>query len=160
MDKNMTPSRPYLLRAFYDWLLDNELTPHLLVDANVRMVQVPQQYVREGQIVLNIAPNAVVALTMDNDAVSFNARFGGVPHQVYVPMAAVLAVHARENGVGTFFPPEAAYEVWIEEMNDPHHAAHAGTGVDAAQSVTVSGSDDDDPQPPRPDGRPALRIVK
>lgn len=156
MDMNMTPSRPYLLRAFYEWLLDNELTPHLLVDANVRMVQVPQQYVREGQIVLNIAPNAVVALTMDNDAVSFNARFGGVPHQVYIPMAAVLAVHARENGVGTFFPPEAAYEAWVEEMNDPHH-------VDKSletQPVMDVETNDDDPQPPRPDGRPALRIVK
>ena len=119
MEPNMTPSRPYLLRAFYEWLLDNDMTPHLLVDANAQMVQVPQQFARDGQIVLNIAPQAVVAFTMDNEAVSFNARFGGVPQQVYIPMAAVLAIHARENGVGTFFPPEPAYAVWLEMRH--HH---------------------------------------
>lgn len=151
----MTPSRPYLLRAFYEWLLDNDLTPHLLVDANVQMVQVPRQYVRDGQIVLNIAPQAVVALTMDNEAVSFNARFGGVPHQVYVPMAAVLALHARENGVGTFFPPDPAYEEWIEHVNEQKSASTTDTVSDADKSDSG-----DDPKPPRPDGRPSLRIVK
>ncbi|WP_024872407.1 ClpXP protease specificity-enhancing factor [Tolumonas lignilytica] len=143
----MTPTRPYLLRAFYEWLLDNDMTPHLLVDANARMVQVPQQYARDGQIVLNIAPQAVVAFTMDNEAVSFNARFGGVPQQVYIPMAAVLAIHSRENGAGTFFPPEPAYAAWQEEKV-------------AASSEDKSAVDDDDPQPPRPEGRPTLRVIK
>ena len=146
MVPNMTPSRPYLLRAFYEWLLDNDMTPHLLVDANARMVQVPQQFARDGQIVLNIAPQAVVAFTMDKEAVSFNARFGGVPQQVYIPMAAVLAIHARENGVGTFFPPEPAYAVWLEdETSSPEKPEVA---------------DDEAPKPPRPDGRPTLRVVK
>ena len=146
MEPNMTPSRPYLLRAFYEWLLDNDMTPHLLVDANAQMVQVPQQFARDGQIVLNIAPQAVVAFTMDKEAVSFNARFGGVPQQVYIPMAAVLAIHARENGVGTFFPPEPAYEVWLEDE----------TSSPEKSEVT----DDEAPKPLRPDGRPTLRVIK
>lgn len=137
----MTPSRPYLLRAFYEWLLDNDLTPHLLVDANVPMVKVPQQFARDGQIVLNIAPQAVVAFTMDKEAISFNARFGGVPQQVYIPMAAVLAIHARENGAGTFFPPEPAYATWQDNE---------------ASAVVDEGA----VKPPRPDGRPTLRVIK
>ncbi len=146
MVPNMTPSRPYLLRAFYEWLLDNDMTPHLLVDANARMVQVPQQFARDGQIVLNIAPQAVVAFTMDNEAISFNARFGGVPQQLYIPMAAVLAIHSRENGAGTFFPPEPAYAAWQE--------------VQPASAEKTDVSDGDRAQSPRPDGRPTLRIIK
>jgi stringent starvation protein B len=148
METSMTPSRPYLLRAFYEWLLDNNMTPHLLVDANARMVQVPQQFARDGQIVLNIAPQAVVAFTMDNEMVSFNARFGGVPQQVYIPMAAVLAIHARENGTGTFFPPEPAYAAWQEDDKP------------VSTDVSTSASDGDEPPPPRPDGRPTLRVIK
>ena len=82
----MSPRRPFLLRAFYDWLLDNQLTPHLVVDVNSAGVMVPMEYARDGQIVLNIAPRAVGALELADDAVRFNARFGGVPRQVYVPM--------------------------------------------------------------------------
>ncbi|MDI9229494.1 ClpXP protease specificity-enhancing factor, partial [Serratia bockelmannii] len=99
----LTARRPYLLRAFYDWLLDNQLTPHLVVDINLPGVQVPLEYARDGQIVLNIAPRAVGNLDLANDEVRFNARFGGVPRQVSVPMAAVLAIYARENGAGTMF---------------------------------------------------------
>ncbi|MGY5452085.1 ClpXP protease specificity-enhancing factor [Agarivorans sp. MS3-6] len=106
----MSPNRPYLLRAFFDWLLDNELTPHLVVDATQANVTVPSQFVNDGQIVLNIAPSAVVSFDMDLHHVGFNARFGGKPFQVYVPMAAVIAIYARENGAGTAFEPEAAYE--------------------------------------------------
>ena len=106
----MTPRRPYLLRAFYDWLLDNQLTPHLVVDVTRPDVQVPMEFARDGQIVLNIAPRAVGNLALGNEDVQFNARFGGVPRQVSVPMAAVLAIYARENGAGTMFEPEAAYD--------------------------------------------------
>ncbi len=110
MNIEMTPNRPYLLRAFFDWLLDNELTPHLVVDATQANVTVPTQFVNDGQIVLNIAPSAVVAFDMDLHHVGFNARFGGKPFQIYVPMSAVVAVYARENGAGMVFEPEAAYE--------------------------------------------------
>lgn len=106
----LTPRRPYLLRAFYEWLLDNQLTPHLVVDVTLPGVQVPMEYARDGQIVLNIAPRAVGNLELANDEVRFNARFGGIPRQVSVPLAAVLAIYARENGAGTMFEPEAAYD--------------------------------------------------
>ncbi|MDO6764569.1 ClpXP protease specificity-enhancing factor [Agarivorans sp. 1_MG-2023] len=114
----MTPNRPYLLKAFFDWLLDNELTPHLVVDATQSNVTVPSQFVNDGQIVLNIAPSAVGAFSMDLEHVGFSARFGGKPFQVYVPMAAVVAIYARENGAGTVFEPEAAYEPAEELESD------------------------------------------
>ena len=102
----MTPNRPYLLRAFYDWIVDNECTPHLVVNAEYPAVQVPTQFVQDGQIVLNISPSAVTHFDMDNQQLSFNARFSGQPMQVYVPMGAVLAIYARENGEGTVFTQE------------------------------------------------------
>lgn len=103
----MTSSRPYMIRALYDWIVDNGCTPYLLVDAHASEVQVPQQYVnKDGQIVLNIAPTAVVELAIENAAVSFNARFGGIPTDIYVPCFGVLGIYARENGQGMIFEPE------------------------------------------------------
>lgn len=103
----MTSSRPYMIRALYDWIVDNGCTPYLLVDAHASDVQVPQQYVnKDGQIVLNIAPTAVVELAIENAAVSFNARFGGIPTDIYVPCSGVLGIYARENGQGMIFEPE------------------------------------------------------
>lgn len=107
----MTLRRPYLLRAFYDWLLDNQLTPHLVVDIISPGVQMAIEFTHDGQIVLNIAPHAVGNLELGDDEVRFNTRFGGVPRQVSVPMAAVQAIYARENGAGSLFEPEAAYAV-------------------------------------------------
>ncbi|CAM4117376.1 MULTISPECIES: ClpXP protease specificity-enhancing factor [Pseudoalteromonas] len=112
----MTPNRPYLLRAFFDWIVDNECTPHLVVNAEYPAVQVPTQFVQDGQIVLNISPTAVTQFAMDNHQLSFNARFGGQPMQVYVPIAAVLAIYARENGEGTVFTQEDFPE---EEVQAP-----------------------------------------
>lgn len=106
----MTPNRPYLLRAFFDWIVDNQCTPHLVVNADFPAVQVPTQFVQDGQIVLNISPSAVTNFAMDNQQLSFNARFGGQPMQVYVPMGAVLAIYARENGEGTVFTAEEFIE--------------------------------------------------
>ncbi len=102
----MTPSRPYLVRALNEWILDNEMTPYLVVDAGIQGVQVPQEFVTDGQIVLNICPSAVVDLSIDNDAVEFSARFGGVPMQVYVPFSAIMAIYAKENGQGMVFGAE------------------------------------------------------
>ncbi len=102
----MTSRKPYLIRAIYEWILDNDCTPHLLVDATLPGVQVPSDYVQDGRIILNIAPGAVQGLSITNDAVSFSARFGGVAHAVFVPGKAVLAVYARENGEGIMFPPD------------------------------------------------------
>ena len=112
--KPMTPNRPYLLQAYYDWLMDNELTPHVVVDAYVPGTQVPQQYVKDGQIVLNITASAVGNLQIGHDFIEFNARFGGVPQQVLLPMASIVAIYARENGAGTVFDQEEAYQLEAE----------------------------------------------
>lgn len=100
-----TPTRPYLARAIYEWICDNQLTPYLLVDATQPYTDVPVQFVKDGQIVLNLAPHAVHQLHMSNDAITFSARFGGVSKEIYVPIRAVLGIYARENGQGLFFDP-------------------------------------------------------
>jgi len=102
----MTSSRPYLLRAMYEWLVDNALTPYIMVDANSPSVAVPSRYVEDGKIVLNIDSQAVGALRMGNDAVEFDARFSGVAHHVYVPVPGVQAIYAFENGRGMVFGEE------------------------------------------------------
>ncbi len=158
----MTPNRPYLLRAFYDWLLDNDLTPHIVVDAYVNGTQVPQQYVKDGQIVLNIAMSAVLNLEMNNHFVEFNARFGGVPHHIVLPMAAIVAIYARENGAGTVFDMEDAYLPSDDEEteNDAHTAAVEDAGSEAV-SVTENESepeDNGDDKPPKKRGH--LTVVK
>jgi stringent starvation protein B len=160
----LSPRRPYLLRAFYEWLLDNQLTPHLVVDVTLPGVQVPMEYARDGQIVLNIAPRAVGNLELSNDEVSFNARFGGVPRQVSVPLAAVLAVYARENGAGTMFEPEAAYDEDVASLNDEDGSTDSESEtvmsvIDGDKPDHDHNNDPDDDPPPR-GGRPALRVVK
>ena len=100
----MTSSRPYLLRAVYEWIADNGLTPQIVVDAQQERVRVPTAYVREGKIVLNVSANAVRGLSLGNEWVEFSARFGGTPFDVAVPVRAVLAIMARENGTGMSFP--------------------------------------------------------
>lgn len=104
----MTSNRPYLLRAIYEWLVDNNCTPHLVVFANVPGVQVPLQHVnKDGQIILNVSPSAVKDLFIANEAVSFSARFSGVVNNIYVPCGAVLGIYGRENGQGMMFELEA-----------------------------------------------------
>jgi stringent starvation protein B len=105
---SMKSSRPYLVRALYEWILDNACTPYLLVDATVAGVEVPQQYVKNGQIVLNVAPGAVAGINMSNDDIRFRGRFSGVAIDVFVPIGAVLGIYARENGQGMVFEPEQA----------------------------------------------------
>jgi stringent starvation protein B len=128
--KSITPNRPYLLRAYYEWLMDNHFTPHVVVDAFVKDTQVPQQFVKDGQIVLNIATGAVVNLQMNNDAVEFSARFGGVPQQVYLPMASIIAIYARENGSGTVFDIEDAYIIDDETKVTSPGLASVDTTID------------------------------
>ncbi len=126
----MTSNRPYLIRAIHEWLLDNQCTPYLLVDAQAPGVEVPGQYVKDGKIVLNISPGAVEALRITNDEVTFLARFSGVSQLVSIPITAVLAVYARENGRGMMFNEE--------EKDAPE-------------------PDNTDPTPP---ARPSLKVVK
>ncbi len=160
----LSPRRPYLLRAFYEWLLDNQLTPHLVVDVTLPGVLVPMEYARDGQIVLNIAPRAVGNLELANDEVRFNARFGGVPRQVSVPLAAVLAIYARENGAGTMFEPEAAYDEDVASLNEDDATGERDSDtvmsvIDGDKPDRQDENDPDDDPPPR-GGRPALRVVK
>lgn len=139
----MTSTRPYLLRALYQWVLDNQCTPHVLIDASMAGVQVPPSVVKDGQVVLNISPTAVAHLDLGNDALSLNARFGGVSHRVYAPVGAILALYARENGQGMMFPPEPA-ETQIED-----------NGVEMAAEPAET-----DPIKPPARGRPSLKVVK
>ena len=104
--EKMTSSRPYLIRALYQWIVDNGVTPYVLVDALVQGVDVPQQHIQDNKIVLNIAPMAVEGLTLGDDAISFSARFSGKSVNLLVPIQAVLAIYARENGQGMMFNEE------------------------------------------------------
>lgn len=112
---NLTPTRPYLARAIYEWICDNNLTPYLLVDATQPYTDVPQQFVQDGQIVLNLAPHSVHMLNMSNDAITFSARFSGASKDLYIPMNAVLGLYTRENGQGLFFDPDEYANVQTEE---------------------------------------------
>ena len=102
----MISTRPYLIRAFYEWIVDSGCTPHIVVNAEFPSVEVPRAYVESGQIVLNIAMPAVQGLELKNEAISFQARFGGVAHELYVPVPAVMAIYAREYGRGMVFSEE------------------------------------------------------
>jgi len=102
--------RPYLLKAFYNWIVDSKLTPHIIVNATEDGVDVPRAFVENGKIILNIAPGSVHEFVMDENAVTFSARFGGKPMQVYVPIHAIGGIYARENGEGTVFADETVYE--------------------------------------------------
>jgi len=103
----MTSSRPYLVRALYEWILDNQCTPYILVNSMYPDVLVPQNFVNDGgQVVLNISPTAVINFSMDTDSISFGARFGGIPTDIYVPYAAIMGIYAKENQQGMIFEVE------------------------------------------------------
>jgi stringent starvation protein B len=102
----MTSSKPYLVRALYEWILDNDNTPYILVDTSSDQVSIPNGIASDGKVVLNLAPAAIQNLEMTNDFVSFSARFNGVGEQIFVPVTSLLAIYARENGEGMMFPNE------------------------------------------------------
>jgi len=120
----MTSNRPYLLRALNEWINDNGMTPHLLVDAVRDGVQVPASVVKDGRVVLNIAPRAVAHLAMDNREVRFMARFGGVSQSIVVPVTAVMAIYAQETGQGMMLPEDGA--LLPEQSPDPTPGPDAG----------------------------------
>lgn len=102
----MTSSRPYILRAIHEWIVDNGLTPHLLVNAGVAGTRVPEQFVENGKIILNISARAVSGYHQDNEWIMFQARFGGRSQEIVIPVSAVLAIYAKENGKGMVFGQE------------------------------------------------------
>jgi len=103
----MTPNKPYLIRGLYEWLLDNDVTPYVLVDTSSEAVMIPKGIATDGKVVLNLSPSAIQQLEMTNEHLSFSARFSGVAQDVYCPMASVLAIYARENGEGMMFANDA-----------------------------------------------------
>ena len=105
---DMTSNRPYVLRALYEWIVDNGLTPHILVKADADNVNVPEQHVQDGRIVLNISPAAVRDLDLGNEMITCNTRFSGTPFHIVVPIDAILAIYAKENGKGMIFPEDDA----------------------------------------------------
>ncbi len=151
----MSSQRPYLLRALYEWVVDNGMTPHVLVDAQMPGVKVPRHAVKEGRIVLNIAERAVTRLDIGNDAVRFTARFAGVSQAVNVPLYAVIALYARETGQGMALPsdPEGADSPPGDEAQVP--------ASDAIELASPSSDDEGPRDPVEPPKRGShLRIVK
>ncbi len=138
----LTSRRPYLLRAIYEWIADNDLTPYLLVDASVDGVSVPAHAVQNDRIVLNVSVQAVDKLQLGNQDVSFDARFAGRVENILVPISAILAIYARENGVGLAFSPDSDDEM-------PANAESSGPVVAPDADATTS-------EP----GKPGLRLVK
>lgn len=157
----MTSHRPYLLRALYEWIADNGMTPHILVDARQPGVRVPAHAVSDGRIVLNIAERAVGRLEMDNEGVRFSARFGGVSQSVLVPIPAVLAIYARETGQGMTLPEDIGAGDDEEMLDGPADEPHVPPVLEA-----IEGDGDGPDDPPDGGGRPPeprrahLRVVK
>lgn len=144
---SMSSHRPYMVRALYEWILDNNCTPYILVNAHEAGVEVPQNFVKDGQIVLNISPVAVQGLLVANEGLEFNGRFGGIPMRVYVPIEAIMGIYAKENGQGMIFELGA---------DSPRPLPPAGTAAGAAENSEKPGSKKEKPAP----GRPSLRVVK
>ena len=117
----MTSLKPYLIRSLYDWIIDNQLTPHLLVDATHPLAALPEAYIENDRIVLNIRPAAIQDLSIGNTAIEFNARFNGQPMHIIAPVAAVMAIYAKENGKGMVFDQEEEEEEDPPENKPPSH---------------------------------------
>ncbi|GAA6203851.1 MULTISPECIES: ClpXP protease specificity-enhancing factor [Thalassotalea] len=150
MSDEMTSSKPYIVRAFYDWISDNQLTPYIVVDVNVYGVLVPMSYVNDGQITLNISSSAVGAISMAGEQIAFSARFGGKLENIVVPFGAVAAIFAKENGAGTTLAIEHPEVEELPEETTP------------APLSTVSSDDDDKALAPKSasKSRASLKVVK
>ena len=125
-----TPTRPYMVRALYQWIEDNALTPYLMVDATADNVQIPTEHVQDGRIVLNIASRATGNMSMENDYIHFSARFGGVSQEIWVPLQAVIGIYAKENSQGMFFDPNE-YDDYEPEDFDGTTATRSNAPTDA-----------------------------
>jgi stringent starvation protein B len=150
--KDSSSTRPYLIRALYEWCTDNALTPFIAVLAD-DSVRVPNEYIKDGEIVLNISFDATSALKLGNEYIEFKGRFGGVARDILVPVNRVLAIYARENGQGMAFPMLAG---------GSEDGAPSGAGPSGVLTSVATQPDDDSPDNPRPPsgGRPALTRIK
>ena len=154
----MSSNKPYLVGAFYDWISDNDLTPHIVVDVNVYGVLVPMAYVNDGQIVLNIAASAVGTIALGAEAIEFSARFGGKLEHITVPYGAIAAIYAKENGAGTSLP--------IEHPSDDDIVLKEGDVVEPTpnkpksklSSVTSTTKKTESKKPAK--GKASLKVIK
>lgn len=154
---SMTSSKPYLIRAIHEWILDNQMTPHLVVDAGFPNAQVPMEFAEDGKIVLNISPGAVKGLIIGNEWVQFNARFSGAAREVMVPSEAVLGIFTRENGQGMVFPepryPESS-DTEAQTASGPRLMSIGDTGGEPGDSAKTGRARG------KGKGGPTLKVVK
>ena len=162
-----TSTRPYLIRALYEWCSDNGLTPYVAVAVD-DTVQVPREFVKDGEIVLNISYDATSGLKIGNDFLEFKARFGGVPREIQVPIERVIAIYARENGQGMAFPAAVPATPSLPPVVPPTPKGRKGGATPEDKVVQLVSHDTEGgpvpPEPPKPvgptSGRPALKRVK
>jgi stringent starvation protein B len=169
-----TSTRPYLVRALYEWCTDNGFTPYIAVRVD-ESVQVPREYVKNGEIVLNISYDATSSLQLGNDFIEFKARFAGSPREIMVPIGRVMAIYARENGQGMAFPmadgsgstgtaaaaPVEARETPASFADSDNRVVQLVPAEDDGESVVDDGPDSEPPRPPSPGApRPALKRIK
>jgi stringent starvation protein B len=162
-------TKPYMLRAIYEWCTDNGYTPYLAVKVDGQ-TRVPMQFVKNGEIVLNISFEATSGLKMENDSIHFNARFGGVSREIFVPVANVVAIYARENGQGMAFdvPKSSGDDLFEEQDGDLKEGATPSPSLSAVISTPQDGktadmpgpAPDDSSPPPKKGGRPTLTRIK
>ncbi|UVW34789.1 ClpXP protease specificity-enhancing factor [SAR92 clade bacterium H455] len=145
----MRSNRPYLLRAFFDWIVDNDCTPYVVVDAHHAGVEVPQSYVTDGQIVLNVAPRAVSNFILDLEILAFSTRFGGMPIDIQVPVTAVVGIYSQENGQGMVFEHEPSDDLPPTPPRGPKAVKKSSTQPPAPPS---------DKSPKKT--KPSLRVIK
>ena len=173
-DNAGSSTRPYLVRALHDWCTDNGFTPYIAVHVGVH-VQVPMEYVKNNEIVLNVSFEATSNLRLGNDAIEFKARFGGVTREIHVPIESVVAIYARENGQGMAFPmPTAAASAGADDgaATQAHEPLRGGLRLassepaasEAAPDKLVASTDEPGDEPPPPAGgdspRPTLKRIK
>jgi stringent starvation protein B len=151
--EKMSSNKPYLVRAFYDWISDNDLTPYIVVDINVYGVLVPMSYVNDGQIVLNIASSAVGTIALGTEAIEFSARFGGKLENITVPYGAIGAIYAKENGAGTSLP--------IEHPTEDDVVTEEKSEAKPKPSLSSVSSTDKSSEPKKTSkGKASLKVIK
>jgi stringent starvation protein B len=151
----MTSNKPYIVKAFYDWLSDNDLTPYISVDVSVYGVLVPMTYVNDGQIILNISSSALGTISMGSASIEFSARFGGKLEHISVPYGAISAIYAKENGAGTSLAIEHIEEVAdiVEEPVSPLSSVSSVSSLDSVKSIAKD-------QKSKGKGKPTLTVIK
>ncbi|MEW6993583.1 ClpXP protease specificity-enhancing factor [Colwelliaceae bacterium MEBiC 14330] len=154
---SMSSNKPYLVRAFYQWISDNDLTPYIMVDVNVYGVLVPQSYVADGQIVLNIASSAVGTIALGEKNIEFSARFGGKLEHITVPYGAIAAIYAKENGAGTSLPIEHPDVEEDEFTGDEQRQEKPKSPL---SSVASTGSESEKSNRPKGKSKASLKIIK